>query len=498
MSSLVKAEAVTLLSALESTLGVQPTTGWRQHQPNPGGIANYYPQVKKVARSPLSKNRQNEKGDIVDLDAVPAITHDVNKDLLDAFNEGILLSATKHTGGTGLAYFTPSAVSSTVYTVAALGALAQNTLIYARGFTVAGNNGLKVVGAASSGTTIPTGGLATETVSGYLATVEVAGWRGASGDIGIDVNGNLTSSVADFTTMGLLAGMVIWVGGTIGGANAFGTAAYRGFAQIVTVAAHLVTLKLRQWTIGAADTGVAKLIDIYWGRWFRNVAFDHADYKEPSYTTELSLPGAAAAGATDYMYANGCMVDTFEISAPKLSLLTSTITFAGTTIGNPTTVRATGAATGNLPLATNAFNVVTEELFLKVQNTSDEVAVLIDIDNWKFTLQNNITPQKQQGTFGAIRMIVGKCVVAVDIGGFLVQDDGMQAIRDKRTMRFGAGLRNGDGGFFVDVPALTFEGGAPSFPANGPVMYSPKAVAFRDTNFSFTFGLTQYPYLPSA
>jgi hypothetical protein len=52
--------------------------------------------------------------------------------------------------------------------------------------------------------------------------------------------------------MGLFVGQWIWVGGTAGGANAFATAAYRGWARIKTIAATLLTLELRNWVVGAA------------------------------------------------------------------------------------------------------------------------------------------------------------------------------------------------------------------------------------------------------
>ncbi len=500
MSNLVKAESVTLLSALESTLGVQPTTGWHQLEPNPDGLQDFYPQIKKVAASPLSKNRQNVKGDVVDLDCTPKVVHDLTKDLLDTYCEGAFLAKTNHTGGTGLAYFTPTAVSATVYTVAALGALPAGTLIFARGFKIAGNNGLKVVGASSTGTTIPAAGLAIEAVSGYLATVEVAGWRGTATDIGLDVNGNLTSTAADFTTMGLLPGMAIKVGGGVGTAFGFANAAYTGVAIIVSITAHLLTLTHRSWTVGAADPGTGKTIDLYWGRYLVNVAYDDARYLESSYQLELSLPGADTAGATDYKYASGCLVNMLEINAPLTALAVATITFCSVTMTDPSTSRATGASTASLPLPTGRLNTVNQEALRppRIYDTTNSDAIVSqDVSSWKLTLNNNITPQKQQGVFGAQRMIVGKCVVGVDMEVFYVQPDVEKAIRDNRTLRFDVLLNNGDGGVFFDVPALTFSGGAPKFPANGPVTISPTADAFRDTTFNYTLGMTIFPYLPT-
>lgn len=511
MSILVKSEAVTLLSATESTLGTQPTSGWRQHQPNAGGLTDMRRKIKKVARAPLSKNRQNEKGDVVDEDSTPKLVHDFTKDLVDDFCEGIFLAKTKHTGGTGVAIWqnvpvapgavVVSAVTGTAYTVASGGALTQNTLVFGRGFGIPGNNGLHAVGAASTGTSIVAAGTTAEASPPITAQLEVAGWRGASGDIGLDVNGNLTSTAADFTTMGLVVGMWLWVGGDPANATLnFATAAYRGFAKIVTIAAHLLTLERRSWTVGAADTGAAKTIDLYWGRFLRNVAIDNADYLEPSYQLELSLPGAATAGATAYKYMQGAYVGMFEVNAPLASLITGTVSFVGARGTDPGTSRATGASTANAPLQQQGVNTTSQLLRAPaIHDPGNANAVIAGaVSSWKLTLNNNVTPQKQQGTLGAATMVAGKCVVGLDLEVFYVQTDVEVAIGDNRTLNFDVGLRNSDGGVLFDIPSFMLDEGDLKFPANGPVTLSPKAEAFRDTTYSVTLGMMVFPYLPAS
>ncbi len=497
MSLLVKAESISLLAALESALGVQPTSGWKTLQPNADGVGDFYPKLKTVAPSPLSKFRQMERPEIVDLDATPKITHDWSKDLQDQFAEGIFLAHAKHTGGTGLSYFLPTARTTTDYTVPALGALQANTLVYARGFVNAANNGLFVVGASSTGTAVKVASGVAETVSGYVATLEVAGWRGASGDIAMDASGNITSTVADFTTMGIPVGIMIWVGGTAGGSNAFATAAYRGYAKVTAVTATKLTLARRQWTVAAADTGSGKLIDLYWGRWFRNVAFDDADYQEPSYALELGLPGVGTAGATEYVYAAGCMVSSIDITSPAQNIVTAGVMFLGTTIGDPGTSRATGASTAAGLLAIDRYTSVSKLKYLRVVNQATEAIVSNDIATWKLTFNNNITPQKQQGLLGTARDVVGKAQVDMDIEAFLTQDEGWKACSANTSLAFGAGFRNADGGTFFDVPSLVFTDAPPKFPGNGPVSLSVKSAGFRDATGNYTLGMSTFAFLPN-
>ncbi len=493
-----KSESVGLLSVTETSLGVAPTTGWLTLQPDQAGITDFYLKVTTVAPSPMSPFRQMEAPEIVDGDAAPKVMMDLTMDHLFAVREAAMLVVTKHNGGTGQSRFPVSAVSSTVYTVASLGALQAGTLISGKGFTNAANNGLKVVGASSSGTTIPATGLVAEAVSGYVPYVEVAGFRGASGDIGIDVNGNITSTVADFTTMGLVVGQVIYVGGAPGTAFSF-AAGYTGFVKITAIAAHLITTSIvtRQWTVGAADPGTGKTIDLRWNSWLREVALDASDYQEPSLALEVSIPKIGAANATVYCYGQGQTLDMFEVTAAAKSLIKLALTFSGTFVTQPSTTRATGPSTAQAILERQRFNAVTKQPYLRFTDATTGAVVSNKVQSWKLMHKNGVTPLKQQGTFGTAESIVGKVELSIDAELYVNQVDGINAAPANTTLAFGSGFRNGDGGVFFDAPSLKFQDSPLTFPANGPVMLSAKAAGFRDAVGNFTLGISMFSDLPA-
>jgi hypothetical protein len=503
MSALVKSEFVTLLSALETTLGVQATTAWLQHQPNPGGLQAFYPNLKKVARSPLSKNLQDEKGAVVGLGTSPKVVHDLSRDFIEQFREAAFRSATKQPSSTGQSKFLPTGVTATGYTVAANGALAQNILILAAGFTNQANNGLKVLAAASIGTEIKTAGLVVEAAPPAGACVYVVGVQGASADIAVNAAGNLTSAANIFTTLGLQVGMWIWLGGGTAatpGALGFATAADRGFARITAIAAGILSVDRRSSATAAAaswaaDTGTGKTIQIFYGPWVRNVAGDNVDYKEPSYSLELSEPGAAAAAATDFVYGLGCCLNTLEFNAPSEDKVVVTASFVGTNFTDPSTSRASGASTATLPFANQAFTTADQVRRLRVANV-DETGISIDILDWKLTINNNVKPQVQQGTLGAVRMIFGKFQVKLDITCVFIQDDVCKAIRDNRTCSFDTAVASGDGALLFDVPSIMLDDGAPDIRANEEVTLPTTAMAFRDSTYNFTCGMQLFPFLP--
>lgn len=506
-NAVVKAESIGLLVARESALGVQPTAAWQTLQPNAGGIGAFYLKNKTVARSPLTKLRQFEASEIVDADAMPTLAHDWTKDLIDAFAEPMFLAKAKQPGGTGTAYFTNNLAVPTItarttsaYTVSANGALQAGTLVVPRGWVTGANataNGtLQVVGASSTGTSIPVVGGVAETPSGYTVTLEVAGFRGASGDIGIDVNGNLTSTALDFTTLGLTVGQVGWLGGTTVGTS-FATTAYRGFFKIVAIATNLLTLSRRMWTVAGADTGTGKTIDIYYGRFMRNVAFGSTDYQEPSVQMELTYTGLSS-GADEYVYAAGNILDQTKINMPSANLVTVDMTFIGTTVSLPSTSRATGGATAAGPLAIEGMTTVTKQLYEQIMIQGTEAIVSNDIEASTLTFMNHTSAQKQHGTLGTKRLIVGKAEAQLDVTAELTQDDALKACQNNTTLMYGTGLRNGDGGWFLDIPSCKCTDSPPSFPANGPVTLALKLQAFRDATNNWTLGMSMFPFLPAS
>lgn len=489
------AEATVLSSVIETAFGVPGTTGYRQHQPNT--IDKFGAAFKKESRNPIGGNRQLQKGDVVDLEAPTEWTADLTKDLMDHFVEGIMMAGSKNCGGTGVSQFRPTSFTATAILVPAGGALQSGTLVYTRGAAQAANNGLKVVGAASTGTSITQAAGAIETVSGYLATTEVAGFRGASADIQMNASGNLISTVADFTTMGLFVGQWVWVGGTIGGTNAFATAAYRGFAQVTAIAAHVLTFARRSWVVGSADTAAGKLIDVYFTRWVRNTSSQSTDYKETSYTFETTYATLTAGGAAEYEYAQGNYLSQLTINLPPSSKATCDLAFVGANTVDPSTTRLTGGSTADAPLATGMVNTSTALPRIRIANT-DESGLATDIKTLKVTLNNNVGREVILGTLGAKYMDVGDFIATVE-GEFLFTTDvAVTAVRDNRTVQFECAVRNADGGFLLDVPSLTFDMADKKFNANQSVTLQAKQTGFQDATYGFTCGITEFAFLPTA
>lgn len=496
--SQVLTEGVNLAAVVEAVLGaaVPPVTGWFNLQPNSYG--NFGPTYKKLPRNPISKNRQNQKGMLVDEDSAMPFEHDITKDLIDFFIEGMFMSTLKQSGGQGQALYRPTAVAAGAYTVAANGALTASTLVYMRGFTNAANNGLQPVAAASTGVSIKVAAAVLEAAPPANATLEIAGYRASvAADIQLDVNGNLTSTAANFTTMGLNVGQWIWVGGTIGGANAFATAAYRGFARIKAIAANLLTLERRSWVVGAADAAAGKSIDIYFSRWCRNVAIDSADYKTPSYAFEVTYPNLGGVGVPEYEYLLGNLCDDIVMNFPLTTKATMGMTCTGTLTQDPVTARDAGPNIALNPVTTLAVSTSTDLMRLRISNV-DETGISTDFTSIKVSFKNNVAPEKELGVLGAVLMNVGKFEVMVEAEVIFTNDQVIKAIHDNRTAAMDVAMRNGDFGALLDISSMTIDAGDRKLETNKSVLISTKATGFQDANLGMTAGLSVFPFLPAA
>ncbi len=706
----VQTESTNLAVVEENSLGAAtpPTTGWFNLQPNSYGT--FGPSYKKEPRDPISKNAQLQKGMLTDEDSGIAFEIDVTKDHIDRFASGIFRCVAKHSGNKGQSLYRPTAVTSTGYTVPALGDLGQHFLIFARGFgsAFAANDGLKELGSGSTGTEIKTSGLTVQASAPANATVEVAGWRGASGDIQLDSSGNLISTIADFTTMGLNEFQWVSIGDPNETSHSFANPDFLGSARIRKIAAHKITFDRRNWlvqqkayldlgtlaanldtvvqakvagvagdsiTVAAVDDGVAaakalldlgtktahvdtviqarvagtggnaitveistgaptaagvltevgqnvklqikitatattvadlesligtstlievkttgtgatsldgtdafsaaalaagtaatapsvtevsdavtlhftgsattvaeleaaitalstkieiktagtpanvlvntadefsataldhgtsgaddgagKTIDVYFSRWYRNVATDHADYRTPSYAFEVSYQ-TLDAGAPEYEYLLGNMVDEWAWDLALTTKAKISAKFVGLRTMNPTASRKTGPSVALNPNTNLGVSTAADLIRLRVVD-HDEVGVSTDFQSLKVTATNSVSPEKQLGQLGASKINLGKHKEMVEAACIFTNDLVIKSVKDNRTLALDVMMRNGDFGALLDVQSMTMDSADRKMERDKSVIVDNKATGFQDDDSGSTASLSVFAYLP--
>ena len=494
--------------AREATPGVLPAQPrWLGIEPN--AISNFGTEFKKDARSPISRARQRRKGSVTDADSSVQFEADFTLSHLRDFIEGFCFSRL-----VGPDVHVPTAVAAGSYTVAALsaaaagrliyGADAAKSMLYARGFSNEVNNGLKVLGAAAAtgATAITVAGTVVEAI-GSNADVEVAiaGVRAAAGDLEIDGDGNLISTVLDFTTLGLTVGQYIHVGG-VDVTNRFFEAANYGFARVAAIAARKLTLEKRGQAFVEDDGtstgagGAALAVDLLFGQYVRTVGVDHADYLQVNYQFELKSPGLGDAGQDMFEYALGNWGDALTIDLSLSGLAKMTYGFVGLSTTDPSLVRATNAADAKFPSETGSFSTAGDLARLRVLEV-DESGLNTDFKSMRLTLSNNVSGEKVLGTLGPKYLNAGNVEVDVETQALFADKDVPTAIRNNRTVALDFAVRNDDGGAYFDLPSGTLEDGGREYPVNATVLINTTFKSFEDPVLGHSFSVSLFPVLPA-
>lgn len=504
----VTTNSTTINVTREASLGVLPATpAWYELEPN--SINQFGTTIAKTERSPISRARARRKGVVTDLDSAVEMEADVTLEMLRYFVEGFLFS--RAVSGD---VYAPTAAVSGGYSVPALssaqaakltyGASAAKSLFFARGFTTTANNGLKPLSAtvAAGATTIPVAGNVAETPgANVLVATSVAGVRAAAGDLKIDAQGNITSTALDLTTIGLVPGQVIHVGG-VSVTNQFFNPANIGFARLVKVEATKLTLAKRDQpfvlddgtSTGSGGTPVA--VDLLFGSFIRNVRVGDTDYLETPYQFEGVAPNLMAGGLTGYEYAIGNWADALSMTIPLSGKATMSLGFVGLDTTKPTSTRAAQAANAKAGGRTAAFGTASDIARLRVQDT-DETGLTTDFKSVTFTLTNNVAGEKVIAKLGPKYLNAGNIEVDVESQVIFSNADVIERIRCNRTVGLDWVLRNGDGGVAFDLPTGTLGGGGREYPANQSVLLNTTFMAHQDDPvMGYTCGVSFFPVLP--
>lgn len=494
--------------AQEASLGVLPGSPlWEVLEPN--SYTSFGANITTVARSPISQNRQRRKGTVTDLDSTVEFEADLTLSSFVSFVEGFAFANATNNDLS----FNAADTTGTGYTVTALdatqGAKLQFTaagpisLLFARGYVLSANNGLKPLGAdpVTTDTELVVSGLTIETAPSN-ATLDIEGIRTEAGDIAIVVTGtnvvmtsgnNGSANPVDFTTLGLTVGQFIHIGG-VATANRL-TDTNFGYARVVTITAGTLTLDKADPAL-ITDTGSSdNEVDLLFGRFIRNVPTNDPDFLERSFQFEVTYPDLDSLGVDEFEYAKGNFCNTLTLNVPLAEKATVSYSFIGTDTEVPSTTQKTNADTPNQPTRTGAFNTTSDCTRLRISEI-DESAEYTDFKSLTITLNNGVSPEKVLCNLGAKFMNIGNFEVNVEAQLIFSDSRVASAVRDNRTVSLDFGLKNDDGALIFDIPSMTLGGGGKDFPVNETVLINTTGEAFLDPTTNTSIGISLFPEVP--
>ena len=486
-----KTNATKLSFSVETSLGTlagSPTwteAGWT-------GIGSIGSTVSKTEIKPINQNAMNEKPIITDLDSTLEYSNDLTISGFLNHAQGFFRSDIQEQ-----TQAEPTAVvaSDDSFTHVGLGVtIAENSLIFARNYTPADNNGLHVVTTGgSTASTLTTSVLVDEASPPTNSRIDVVGFQGTAGDIQLDSENNLTATTLDFTTdMSVEVGSWIYIGGGTS-ATTFAGATYTGLCRVRVVEAKKLTLDKRPWTVGAADTGATKTIQLFTGNFIRNVPRDDGDYNAESYTFEAEYYGLEDSSATIYKYPEGARGNEMSLNFPLSDKAAISWSFITTDTPNPTTAQATG--TRYTLYDNEGFGTSSDCTQLRIKDSSlvDYTTTFKSLD---LTVGNTVSAEKVLCSLGAAEMNDGNFMVSGSASVLMTDENMISAVRNNETLSLDYAIANGDGALAFDIPSLTFDAANDELPEDASIIINFDIKAFRDSFFDFVMSCTHFSYLP--
>lgn len=486
--------------AVESSAGTLPgSPTWYSLGPN--AIEGIGAVLERKSRNPISPTNQRQFGSVIDVKANPKFNGDLTWSALDVFLEGILRCRFSTSGP---AVFAPSAATSTAITVASGGALVQNTLVYVRGCRIAANNGLKVVDSGSTGTSIViTGGMTAETFTATdHVTVEVCGFRFASGDLQISGTGTtLITTTKDLTQLGLVSGQMCWLGGGTSAASALSLTNGRGPFRITTTpTANLITTDKRYGT-WSNDSGTGRTVDLYFGRQVRAVPLTHTDYLERYYQLETTYHRLGAADAVAYGYMKGNAVASATFGFPVKDFGSLSIDFTGTDETVPSTSRATNAASPLREVKTAAVSTVTDVYRGRILKVGTDGVVGNGLTGYisglNLTVNNNVGLNPAHNVLGSFETSFGQIAIEAKVNAYFTEIDVPSHARSNLPVTADWWFRNNDGAVAFDIPYAEFGVEGVNFPLNETIKVDLMAGAVEDPIWGTSLIVSLLPYCPA-
>jgi hypothetical protein len=489
-----------VLGSLPGENGQAGTPVWNRLNPN--SYNDFGGEIITVAPNPINPSRQRRKGVTTDLNASGGINHNFTFSNLRDLMQGLMFADEREKG-----YEEPTGVTGTDYEVASTTGFLVNSLIKGQGFTNAANNGLDVVTAVVADTTIAAAQTTVEGSPPTGANIRVVGYEGTTGDIDVDVSGSLpalTSTALDFTTLGLVPGQWIFLGGDIA-ANQFTNAVNNGFKRIRTIAAQRLEIDKSDAAM-VAETAAGVDLRIFFGDVIRNET--GSLIKRRSYNIERTLgaPDDAAPAQIQSEVLIGAVPNEFTLNIPSADLLNADITFVATDNAQRDGVTGPKQASVQDAAASKEYNTSSDVTRIRLSTVSDvnaaPAALFAFITEGSISINNNVTPNKAVGVLGAFDVTAGTFTVSGSLTAYFADVAATQAVRNNSDVTLDIGFARDNQGIIFDLPLIALGDGRLSVEVDQPITLPLTTDAASgqdvDTNLDHTMLITYFNYLPNA
>lgn len=467
----------------------------------PNSYSDFGGQINTVARNPINASRQRKKGVTTDLDASGGFNQDLTFNNTTRLMQGFFFAdieeklANNPTNGTQHPITAVAAAGKTYTAASGLSGGVTGDLFFMSGFAIAANNGLKHTTVATTGTVVTVTETIADETPAATAKVKRVGHRFGSATSAIVLNGTLvqlTESTLDITTLGLIAGEWIFLGGDA--ANTF-FANNSGFARISRITTGLLEFDKVSWT-PQAEAGTGKTIEIYFGDLLRNQP-DPTNIKRRTYQVERQLGNDTNGVMSELLV--GAVANEMKINVAQADKVTIDLSFVA--VDNEQRDGTAGLKSGSRPtlVPTDAYNTSSDFSRIKLASvgTNASVAPLFAFaTELNIDLKNNVTPNKAIGVLGAFDTSAGTFEVGGSLTAYFADIAGVQAVRNNADITLDVALVKDNRGLLFDIPLLSLGNGRLSVQQDQAITL-PLDTNAAQSSFGWTLTFQSFEYLPA-
>jgi hypothetical protein len=295
----------------------------------------------------------------------------------------------------------------------------------------------------------------------------------------------------------LIAGEWFYLGDDVT-ANAF--ANNGGYARVASITDTVITLDKTTWT-PVAEVGTGKTIRIYTGDTIKNEKEDELVVTR-YFEFERTLGKDADGTQSEYLTRSVANEFTLNIPLPEgeEAKLNADVSFvsgdseqrSGAVGRKPGTfIAAPGEAAIN-----TANNVVRLRMAIVDPATTRPTPLFAYVTEATISINNNVTPTKAVGTFGAIDVNVGDFDAGGELTAIFSTVAATKAVRDNADVTCDFIFAAGNAGFVYDFPLLTLGGGSVEVEAGQEIRVPLEMLGAENTN-GYTLLYTNWSYLPT-
>jgi len=378
----------------------------------------------------------------------------------------------------------------------------------------AANNGIFDVTAVTNNLITVSQTLTLDATINAAATLTTVGFEFAAGDLDVTVPAlpalpTLVTAAEDFTTMGLIPGEWIFVGGDVPGAagDQFLTAANNGFMRINSIAAGTLEIDKSAGTL-VTEASTAETVRVFFGRVLKNES-DPTLQVRRTYQLErqLGAPDDALLAQIQAEYLEGWVANEMTINyttADKITVDIGGIAIDVSTITGPVALKAGTRPTLVSGDAYNTSNDISRLKLSVLDRTlgSNPTALFAFLTEFSININNNVSPNKAISVLGAFDVTAGQFNVEGSMEAYFADIAAVSSIRNNDDITLDVGMVKGSTGLksgtLIDVPLITLGDGRLSVEQDESITLPLDIPAGADRVFNHTLLWMFWDHLPDA